>query len=115
MARAIRAIIMGAPGAGKGTISSRLVDTFQLVHLSSGDLLRGHIDKQTSVGIEAKQFIDQGLLVPDQTILQVVLKELEQHHHYWMVFHAPSPRPPPCFLMSLHMLLSTSMSHLIPS
>ena len=81
MARAIRAIIMGAPGAGKGTISSRLVDTFQLVHLSSGDLLRGHIDKQTSVGIEAKQFIDQGLLVPDQTILQVVLKELEQHHH----------------------------------
>ena len=79
MARAIRAIIMGAPGAGKGTISSRLVDTFQLVHLSSGDILRSHINKQTAVGLEAKQFIDQGLLVPDQTILQVVLKELEQH------------------------------------
>ena len=79
MARAIRTIIMGAPGAGKGTISSRLVDTFQLVHLSSGDLLRQHIDQQTSVGLEAKEFIDQGLLVPDNTILQVVLKELEGH------------------------------------
>lgn len=79
MARAIRTIIMGAPGAGKGTISSRLVDTFQLVHLSSGDLLRRHIDQQTSVGLEAKEFIDQGLLVPDNTILQVVLKELEGH------------------------------------
>ena len=80
MARTIRAIIMGAPGAGKGTISSRLVDTFQLVHLSSGDMLRRHVCKQTSIGQEAKQYIDQGLLVPDQAILGIVLKELEQYH-----------------------------------
>ena len=79
MACAIRTIIMGAPGAGKGTISSRLVKTFQLVHLSSGDLLRRHIDQKTSIGVEAKEFIEQGLLVPDSTILQVVLKELEEH------------------------------------
>lgn len=79
MARAIRTIIMGAPGAGKGTISSRLVDTFQLVHLSSGDLLRSHINQGTSVGLEAKEFIDQGLLVPDKTMMALVLKELEEH------------------------------------
>ena len=80
MARAVRTIIMGAPGAGKGTISSRLVDTFQLVHLSSGDMLRNHINQGTSIGLEAKEFIDQGLLVPDKTMLDLILKELEQYH-----------------------------------
>lgn len=81
MARAIRTIIMGAPGAGKGTISSRLVNTFQLVHLSSGDLLRIHIDQKTPVGLEAKEYIAQGLLVPEKTVLQIMFKELEQHRN----------------------------------
>ena len=69
---------MGPPGSGKGTVSGRIVERFGLQHLSSGDLLRVHIQNQTDVGIKAKAFIDKGELVPDQVMVDLILEELEK-------------------------------------
>lgn len=76
--RVIRTVILGPPGAGKGTISSRLVNSFDLKHLSSGDLLRWHMNQGTAVGMEAKRFIEQGKLVPDHTMQELILSELNK-------------------------------------
>jgi adenylate kinase family enzyme len=71
-------IIIGAPGSGKGTISNWIVRDFGLKHVSSGDLLRQHINDNTPLGREAKQFIDKGALVPDQTMVNLIASELKQ-------------------------------------
>lgn len=72
-----RGIIMGAPGSGKGTISSRIIRDFKIKYLSVGDLLREHISKQTEVGLEAHQYISNGKLVPDQVVNKLVINELK--------------------------------------
>merc|ERR1712038_2091776 len=61
----ICALIVGAPGSGKGTISNWIVRDFKMQHVSSGDLLRAHMKDGTPLGKEAKAFIDKGDLVPD--------------------------------------------------
>ncbi|XP_072260319.1 GTP:AMP phosphotransferase AK3, mitochondrial [Pyxicephalus adspersus] len=71
-----RAVIMGPPGSGKGTISDRIVKNFALKHLSSGDLLRLNIQRKTEIGVVAKTYIDQGQLVPDDVITRLILQEL---------------------------------------
>ncbi|NCC45947.1 MAG: adenylate kinase, partial [Bacteroidia bacterium] len=58
-------VLFGPPGAGKGTQAQYLVDHYNLIHLSTGDLLRREIAAQTDLGIEAKEYIDRGELVPD--------------------------------------------------
>ena len=60
---------MGPPGAGKGTQAKILSDQYNLVHLSTGDILRNEIDNQTTIGLDAKNYMDQGLLVPDEVLL----------------------------------------------
>ena len=60
----------GAPGSGKGTISNWIVRDFGLKHVSSGDLLRQHMKDGTTLGKEAKSFIDKGALVPDETMVR---------------------------------------------
>jgi adenylate kinase len=74
----MRLVLLGPPGAGKGTQAQRLVEFLQVPHLSTGDMLREAIAKGTLVGLHAKQFIDQGKLVPDETVLQLVEQRLEQ-------------------------------------
>ena len=76
MASRLRLIILGAPGSGKGTISSRLVKEFRLAHLSSGDLLRSNIQNKTQIGLEAKDMMSKGLLLPDDFITRIILSEL---------------------------------------
>lgn len=76
--KAVRAIIMGPPGSGKGTVSGRIVQEFGLQHLSSGDLLRTHIQSETEIGLQAKKYIDKGELVPDQVMVDLILEELEK-------------------------------------
>lgn len=73
----IKAIILGAPASGKGTISSRIVRDFKMNHLSGGDLLRSQITAKTTVGLEAKKYMDAGNLVPDQLISTLILNELK--------------------------------------
>ncbi len=66
-------ILMGPPGAGKGTQSVRIAKLMGLVHLSTGDLLRDAIKAQTDVGMKAKAFMDKGELVPDAVMIDMVM------------------------------------------
>jgi len=68
----MRFLIMGPPGAGKGTQAKILSDKYNLVHLSTGDILRTEIANQTNVGLDAKRYMDEGLLVPDQVLLSMM-------------------------------------------
>jgi nucleoside-triphosphate--adenylate kinase len=81
----IRALILGAPGSGKGTISSRLVNDFQLKHLASGDILRNQISAKTDVGKEAESIMVQGHLVPDELMVKLMDQELSTLHHSWLL------------------------------
>jgi adenylate kinase len=69
-------VMLGAPGAGKGTQSEILKDNLQLVHVSSGDLLRDNIKRETDLGKYAKQYMDKGDLVPDKLIIDMILDRL---------------------------------------
>jgi adenylate kinase len=75
---AMRLIMLGPPGAGKGTQSQLLVQHLKIPHLSTGEMLRAAIAQGTAIGLHAKRYIDQGQLVPDDTVLQLVSQRLEQ-------------------------------------
>jgi len=70
-------VLFGPPGAGKGTQSERLVNQFNLIHLSTGDLLRSEIAAGTELGLEAKQLMDKGLLVPDSVVIGMIRSKLK--------------------------------------
>ena len=61
-------ILLGAPGAGKGTQAAYLVDKYNLPHISTGDIFRSNIKQRTEIGLLAKSYIDKGQLVPDEVI-----------------------------------------------
>jgi adenylate kinase len=70
----MRLLLIGAPGAGKGTQATRIAEHFGLVHISSGDLLRQHVAEGTAIGQAAKAFMDRGDLVPDGVVLDMLRK-----------------------------------------
>lgn len=72
-------LIVGVPGSGKGTIASRIVQSFGFLHLSSGDLIRAQIAKASEFGRAADSFVQQGHLVPDELVVKLVLSELENN------------------------------------
>lgn len=72
-------VLFGPPGAGKGTQSQKLIDKFQLIHLSTGDLLRGEIAKGSALGLEAKKLMDEGQLVPDQVVIGMISNKLVEN------------------------------------
>lgn len=74
----IKALILGAPASGKGTISSRIVKRYPVVHVSSGDKLRDHIGKQTELGKEVKKYLNEGKLVPDEVMIKFMITELQK-------------------------------------
>ena len=65
-------VIFGAPGSGKGTYSARLVDTFKLDHISTGDVLRAEIKNGTELGKTAQGYIDNGQLIPDELMIGIL-------------------------------------------
>ena len=65
-------VLLGPPGAGKGTQSEKLIEDFKLVHLSTGDILRNEITNKTEAGLEAKKLMDQGILVPDAVVIKMI-------------------------------------------
>lgn len=73
----LRAVIIGAPGCGKGTISNRICDHFNMKHISTGAILRSNIAQNTSLGIKAKEYMNKGHLVPDELMIDLVKKEIE--------------------------------------
>ncbi len=71
-------MLLGAPGAGKGTQAARVVERFGLVHLSTGDILRKAVADQTPLGLEAKRHMDDGALVPDEVVIGLVQERITQ-------------------------------------
>jgi len=72
-------VLFGPPGAGKGTQSENLIEKFQLIHLSTGDLLRSEIAQQTELGMQAKLLMDKGELVPDAVVIGMIRSKLEHN------------------------------------
>jgi adenylate kinase len=71
-------ILLGKPGAGKGTQAERLKDDFGLPYIGTGDLLRKHKSEGTELGQEAQKYMDDGQLVPDELVVQMILSEVEE-------------------------------------
>ena len=65
-------ILLGPPGSGKGTQSSKLVEKYKLSHISTGDILRSQVSEKTKLGVAAKVYMDKGDLVPDKLIIDMV-------------------------------------------
>lgn len=72
-------VIFGAPGSGKGTQSDRLIEHYNLYHISTGDVLRDNIRRGTDLGKIAKAYIDQGQLVPDELIIDILAQVLDEN------------------------------------
>lgn len=72
-------VLFGPPGAGKGTQSQKLIEKYGLIHLSTGDLLRGEIAQGTELGLEAKKLMDQGILVPDHVVIGMISNKLDSN------------------------------------
>jgi adenylate kinase len=72
-------VLFGPPGAGKGTQSEKLIAKYQLVHLSTGDLLRSQIQAKTELGLQAKTLMDQGILVPDEVVIGMIDYKLKEN------------------------------------
>ena len=69
-------VLLGAPGAGKGTQAQKLVEEFGVVHISTGDLLRAAVKAGTKLGVKAKEYMDAGQLVPDKLVVDLVKERL---------------------------------------
>jgi adenylate kinase len=72
-------ILFGPPGSGKGTQSEKLIAKYGLKHLSTGDLLRNEINRQTPLGKEAQNFMDKGQLVPDEVVIGMISSALDEN------------------------------------
>ena len=72
-------VLFGPPGAGKGTQSEKLIEKYELVHFSTGDILRGELKAQTELGMEAKKYMDKGELVPDSVVIGMIEKKIDEN------------------------------------
>lgn len=72
-------ILFGPPGSGKGTQSEQLIERYGLKHISTGDLLRSEISRQTALGLEAMKFMDKGQLVPDEVVIGMISSALDEN------------------------------------
>ena len=72
-------VLFGPPGAGKGTQSQLLIDQYHLIHLSTGDILRGEIAQGTELGLKAKSIMNRGDLVPDEVVIGMIRSILENN------------------------------------
>ena len=74
----MKIIMLGAPGAGKGTQAKMIADKYTVPHISTGDIFRANIKNGTELGMEAKKYMDQGLLVPDELTVKILLDRVAQ-------------------------------------
>lgn len=74
----MKIIMLGAPGAGKGTQAKLIAEKYQVPHISTGDIFRANIKNGTELGMEAKKYMDQGLLVPDELTVKILLDRVAQ-------------------------------------
>ena len=74
----MKIIMLGAPGAGKGTQAKKIAEKYQIPHISTGDIFRANIKNGTELGKKAKTYMDQGLLVPDELVCDLVVDRVQQ-------------------------------------
>ena len=74
----MKIIMLGAPGAGKGTQAEKIAEKYQIPHISTGDIFRANIKNGTELGKKAKTYMDQGLLVPDELVVDLVVDRVQQ-------------------------------------
>ena len=74
----MKIIMLGAPGAGKGTQAKKIAEKYQIPHISTGDIFRANIKNGTELGKKAKTYMDQGLLVPDERVCDLVVDRVQQ-------------------------------------
>ena len=74
----MRIIMLGAPGAGKGTQAKKIAEKYNIPHISTGDIFRANIKNGTDLGVKAKSYMDQGLLVPDELVVDLVADRIQQ-------------------------------------
>lgn len=74
----MKIIMLGAPGAGKGTQAKMIAEKFSIPHVSTGDIFRANIKNGTELGMEAKKYMDEGLLVPDELTVRILLDRVSQ-------------------------------------
>ncbi|MCM1348986.1 MAG: adenylate kinase [Firmicutes bacterium] len=72
-------VVFGAPGSGKGTQSARLIDEYGLYHISTGELLRDHIARETALGKVANEYISKGHLIPDELMIEILENTLDSN------------------------------------
>lgn len=72
-------VLFGPPGSGKGTQSTSIIDKYGLVHISTGDILRIEVSSETPLGLEAKKYMDQGMLVPDEVVIGMISSKLDEN------------------------------------
>ncbi|XP_043347194.1 adenylate kinase 4, mitochondrial isoform X1 [Dermochelys coriacea] len=108
----LRAVVLGPPGSGKGTVCQRIAESFGLQHLSSGHFLRENIRAKSEVGVLAKQYLEQGLLVPDHVITSVMMMELEKKQsQHWLLDATLSSIPTTTYIILLW--ASLTLIHLL--
>ena len=73
----MKIIMLGAPGAGKGTQAKKIADKYQIPHISTGDIFRANIKEGTELGKKAKSYMDQGQLVPDELTLELIMDRFQ--------------------------------------
>ena len=74
----MKIVMLGAPGAGKGTQAKKIAEKYSIPHISTGDIFRANIKNGTELGMKAKTYMDQGLLVPDELVVDLVVDRLGQ-------------------------------------
>ena len=78
----MKIIMLGAPGAGKGTQAKMIADKYAVPHVSTGDIFRANIKEGTELGKEAKKYMDQGLLVPDELTVKIFFDHMYFFHDH---------------------------------
>ena len=92
-------ILLGPPGAGKGTQAERLRGDFDVPYYATGDILRAAVKDGTGLGLEAKEFMDRGDLVPDEVICGVIVERIDSPEALVVDMRAPRPAGPIGHLM----------------
>ena len=96
-------ILLGPPGAGKGTQAQRIVDRYHIPQISTGDILRAAVKESTPLGMKAKGFMDQGQLVPDEIVIGIIEERLKAKdcdpgfHSRWISKDDSSSRSTPAY------------------
>ena len=104
-------VLFGPPGAGKGTQAAKLIEKYQLVHISTGDLFRMHIKEQTELGKRVKDLLDNGILVPDSVTIDMLEEEVQKNPDAKGIIFDGFPRTVPQ-AEALDAFLATKNTHI---